>query len=101
MSEADEIFGRPQLKKKTCAELALEYVNYFKQVSPNFNTDWAIKFEACSDFPGPKKKKQVWQWKQKGSRNNWFVMPELMTEEDSKNSANLLVKHAGPFEVEE
>ncbi len=101
MSEADEIFGRPQLKKKTCVEVALEYVNYFKHVSPNFNTDWAIKFEACSDFPQPKKKKQVWQWRTKEPDYDFWVVREFLCENYQPYEGRKAEKHAGPFEVDE
>ena len=68
------------------------------------------EFKKCSDFPEPKKKKHVWQWRYfEEDTNRLAVCSYLMTEDEAKHHFSWqhrgnnrpYEKHAGPFEVDE
>lgn len=94
---------------KTCAEAAAEFVSKINRPDSSLAMmSWVGLFQSCSDFPQPKKKKQVWQWriKSKGAAA-WYLCHNLMTEEESgiylnfKDDYHRIEKHSGPFEVED
>lgn len=92
-----------------CADIAKAFVSFVQRggpIDPCYFYTWARSFEECSDFPQPKKKKQVWQWRYRGPADKfWGINLDLYDEE----AANKIFtgyfpsfeKHAGPFEVDE
>lgn len=113
MSEADEIWRSadwlkkesPFLAKKTCAEMAADFKARADLTAGDpwivsLMKSWSESFQQCSDFPGPKRTKQVWQWRFKNPVNDyWQVHSQLMP--DDGGMTKDMKKHAGPFLVDE
>lgn len=96
---------------KTCAEVAAELFHYhtmdvvkhpeLAQTQSISLWAWMDKFKECSDFPQPKKKKQVWQWRTKDKDCSFWKITDFLSESYQPCSGQLAEKHAGPFEVDE
>lgn len=93
----------------TCAEIAAKFIREAKETISNegyytlSGKSLIDAFQQCSDFPKPKVKikKEVWQWRYKGSNGKfWMLIPDLMTDEPINKSVQW-EKHAGPFFVDE
>lgn len=91
---------------KTCAEAAAEFVSKINRPDSSLAMmSWVGLFQSCSDFPQPKKKKQVWEWRY-FSGSCWFISNPLLDEDEAKIHLQLnqylhMEKHSGPFEVDD
>lgn len=100
----------------TCAEDAALFVAGFKEKKDHsadlfaLAFEFATRFQQCSDFPQPKPKKVVWQWRFRyGHATGFGVSDMLMDREEAdaffqkKQQTGVKIKweiHAGPFEIE-